>query len=221
MLETIILYAQSVMRLQRKTKDTILLYNPEIKNRTHNQGAFWGNVIKYGKFKLHTGTNKRYYVSPSKKYLWAFYRLDLIRLFLGERQYSRSALISEAVVLFVNYFEELMIKKKSTIPPLNIMIDIIAGRSSIKDYTEYKRWVEAEASLIEILKQEPFYHPLRFKELDIDNYKEFFDEQWGTILQLAKEVKKGNKINKSYLPVITLIKRLMIYLENHIENKEN
>ena len=209
-----------LMSLQKKIKDNILLYNPDIKNKQSDQHSFWGNTIKYGKFRLHSGTNRRYYVSPPKKYLWVFYRLDLIRLFLGEQQYSRSALISEAVTLFVNYFEDLLIKKKYTIPPLSIMIDIIGGRASLKDYADYKRWVEAEASLIEILKQESFNHPLRFKELGIDNYREFWDDQWDTLLKLAKEVNNGKMVDKKHLPSITLVKRLMIYLENHINFKE-
>lgn len=199
----------------------LLLYNPDgiLKKKQH--GQFWGNTIKAKKLSFGPASDFHYFINPTKKNLHAFYRLDLIRLYLGKKQYSRSALIGEAIALFVSYFENYLIKQKCAIPPVDMLIDIVGERATVKDVADYNRWVEAEADLIEHLKLEPFYRPLKFKEIEnYGDYRKFWDNSFKLVLELAKEVNKGKKISKQHLPIITLIKRLMIYLENHIDDKE-
>jgi len=179
---------------------------------------FVGDIIKTLKEKLYTKTMRTdFRLAINQDFIMDLLRLEMISIFLTDdgkgkvsvalrREYSRNKLVSMAIRLFVNYFDQLLLDNHSIMPPLGDLVDMVSARQTLKDIYPLLEWKKKEKILMDMCcRAEPF--PNKTKEIkDPLKYKEF----WTKIFQ---EAITETKQDESYFIKLALLKRLIIYLE--------
>ena len=204
--------------MNKYLKNNQIILNP-IERKRRKIGSFWGNLFRTGVEKLNTSADNRIYIHAGKKHLLDFYRLDLIRLLLDDKKITRSYLIGEAIHTFVIYFEDLLVRMKEPMPNLRMIVDLAMGRGDFREYTEYKNYIETEQNLINLLKKEPYYARRDYRFFNFAEDNEIWMEMFAHLLEVANDVNKNKKVDKSKLTYINLIKRMMVWLESNLKEE--
>lgn len=169
------------------------------KDRYHR---FLGNVIRLVHDEVRGSSDGRYYVHiTSKKQRWYWIRLDLIRLYLDSRKFSRSGLINYGVELFVEYFEDLLIKHGHKITSIKGLINSILEK-------------DIDESFINAIDKEEKKVDEEFEKMLLN-----YDFWNGILYELLEKYNTKGKLAEEDTIKIKTLKKLVNFLLSNIENK--
>jgi len=195
-----------------------------VENNPSRRNRFLVNVWRNATKNLSESCDRRYYLIAKGRYLWDWFRLDMILIFLNEKKkhkrFYRSELINYAIRMFNNWFEDLLIRTKSRIPDMETLVDAVTLNKDIRYYMDEKTWRDAEQTIIKLLNAEP---PPRkdpeFKEMI--EHKLFWKGIFYDLLEAGDELgNKKKKVPKRHRARITILKRYLIWLEYNLEEDD-
>ena len=178
------------------------------KKKLNPEECFLGDFLNRKRDLPSDVTSNYLYVNISKKYKSWYYRMDLLRLMLGN--YSKASFFGEAVKLFVSVFEDILIKNREKIVPVSDLVEMARQPDSLKDKISYVDRMQIENLIIKT-----FGVPsLDFTDPKIQHpgeYKEFYHSLLDDFLAMWD---RKEELTLGDLSKIKILKKMLTWLEN-------